>query len=604
MINLSIEGPGPDKLTISGGGNFTILQFQTAFPPTFPFPPGFTPNSLSITGLTLADGNANGGFGDGGAIDNTGALSLTNDVFSNNAAPAGIGGAIYSGGFDDSMNISNVLFSGNSVGQASDTFQFELGGAIFNTDGVANISASTFINNQAIGANAQGGAIQTSYGSTLNVTGCSFINNQAVGSQYGSGGAIFGDPAQINVASSKFINNLAEGDSQFQTTSGGAISMNAQNFENLEMPVTENITNSVFSGNKAIAEPGSGGTVQGGAVASDQGTLDLSGSTFLGNVAAAGSITTSFGGIASGGALYTVAESLEATSDTFQNNQALGGSSPVGVFFATGGAVEMFLANPTAPNPVSTISNSLFTGNLVAAGSGGGTFTLTGGGAIADLASPSVVNNTSFLGNQAIGSQGASGVAGTEADGGAIWLQGAVLTIQGGLIAGNTAQGGAGGDSPGGTGGAGGNGGGGGVASLAAASLTVSGTTFAGNSALGGSGGTGSTRGAGGSGFGGAIEVDPPSALTLTNSIVIGNLALGASGGGDGFGGGVYTLGTTTITDTLVTLNDASGGSGGGQGIGGGLYIAGGTTTLTGKTKVVFNFASTSSDDIYGPYAT
>ena len=97
FINLTIQGPGPDKLTISGGGNFTDIQFVSTFPPTDPAPPGFTPNSLSISGVTIANGNAAGGFGsfgDGGAIDSSGALTLSNDVVANNQAPDGIGGAI------------------------------------------------------------------------------------------------------------------------------------------------------------------------------------------------------------------------------------------------------------------------------------------------------------------------------------------------------------------------------------------------------------------------------------------------------------------------------------------------------------------------------
>ena len=191
FINLTIQGPGADKLTISGGGNFTDIQFHSAFPPSNPAPPGFTPNTLSISGVTIADGNAGGGFGsfgDGGAIDNNGALVLSNDVLENNQAPDGIGGAIYSCCGTDSMKIDHVLFSGNSVGSPSDTDGFQLGGAIFNVDGVATISASTFVNNQALGFSAQGGAIQTSYGSTLNITGSTFTNNQAIGSQYGAGG--------------------------------------------------------------------------------------------------------------------------------------------------------------------------------------------------------------------------------------------------------------------------------------------------------------------------------------------------------------------------------------------------------------------------------
>ena len=124
------------------------------------------------------------------------------------------------------MNINHVVFSGNSAGSVSDTQGFQLGGAIFNVDGVANITASTFVDNQAIGFNAQGGAIQTSNGSTLNITGSKFVNNQAVGSENGSGGAIFGDPAVININSSTFTDNLAEGDGS-TTISGGAIVMTA-----------------------------------------------------------------------------------------------------------------------------------------------------------------------------------------------------------------------------------------------------------------------------------------------------------------------------------------------------------------------------------------
>ncbi len=334
------------------------------------------------------------------------------------------------------------------------------------------------------------------------------MNNQAIGSQYGAGGAIFGDPALININSSQFINNLAEGDTPFQTTQGGAISMNATNFLNLTVPVTETITNSVFAGNQAIGQAGSGQTVQGGAIASSEGTLVVSGTTFTGNQAIGGSSSTGFGGITSGGALITTNEVLLATSDTFLNNKAVGGSSPIGVTFATGGAINMFLGNLGAPNPISSIADSLFAGNEVVAGAGGGSFALTGGGAIANTAAPVNVSNTSFIGNQALGSQGASGVAGTEADGGAIWAQGSTMNIQGGLIAGNRAAGGAGGDAPGGAGGAGGNGSGGGVASVFGSSLTISGTTIAGNSAIGGAGGNGSTRGAGGNGQGGGIEVD------------------------------------------------------------------------------------------------
>ena len=39
-------------------------------------------------------------------------------------------------------------------------------------------------------------------------------------------------------------------------------------------------------------------------------------------------------------------------------------------------------------------------------------------------------------------------------------------------------------------------------------------------------------------------------------------------------------------------------------GVGGGLYIASGVVTLSNNTKVVANYATTSNNNIYGPYTT
>ena len=71
-------------------------------------------------------------------------------------------------------------------------------------------------------------------------------------------------------------------------------------------------------------------------------------------------------------------------------------------------------------------------------------------------------------------------------------------------------------------------------------------------------------------------------------------------------------LGTTTasIDATLITFDAAMGGASGtggasGQGIGGGLYIdTGAGVTLSKSSKVIFNVASTSDDNIFGVYTT
>ena len=72
---LEIEGPGADRLTLSGNGTSGILQTQ----PT---------TNLSVTGVTLADGSTPSGGG--GAIGNNGGtVTVENVVFLRNSAFAG-----------------------------------------------------------------------------------------------------------------------------------------------------------------------------------------------------------------------------------------------------------------------------------------------------------------------------------------------------------------------------------------------------------------------------------------------------------------------------------------------------------------------------------
>lgn len=104
--SLTITGPGANLLTISGGGTTSIFETITA--------------SLTMSGLTLANGNGVGGGngGQGGAVEvNSGALATFDRmVFQNNSA-ALVGGAMlcYNGG----CRISNSTFTGNSAPGAS-----------------------------------------------------------------------------------------------------------------------------------------------------------------------------------------------------------------------------------------------------------------------------------------------------------------------------------------------------------------------------------------------------------------------------------------------------------------------------------------------------
>lgn len=87
--DLTISGPGADSLTVSGNNQSRVFQVDSGV-------------TAFISGMTITGGHAaNGGSitsapgGNGGAIYNLGALTLTGDVFTNNSA--GMGGTAGAG---------------------------------------------------------------------------------------------------------------------------------------------------------------------------------------------------------------------------------------------------------------------------------------------------------------------------------------------------------------------------------------------------------------------------------------------------------------------------------------------------------------------------
>src|SRR5262249_2540233 len=69
--DLKVNGPGADQLTVSGSNLSRVFQVEAG-------------ETVSISGLTIAGGNA--GDGSGGGIDNFGALTVSDCVFSGNSA--------------------------------------------------------------------------------------------------------------------------------------------------------------------------------------------------------------------------------------------------------------------------------------------------------------------------------------------------------------------------------------------------------------------------------------------------------------------------------------------------------------------------------------
>jgi hypothetical protein len=224
---LSIIGPGPGKLAISGAGQsqiFSMPQFAT----------------VSISGLAFENGYG----ADGGAISDSEddlsgylTLTLTNDAFTDNTAASpggvGLGGAVYfeADGVDlnTQLTIINSTFTANSAGGAGgdaaggsrgDGSGEGVGGAVYSGDGIMLVSGSTFADNTAGGAGGvgaysgygQGGAVAdmatVSNDIGLSVTNSTFVGNVAGGvagagtdSGVGQGGALYALQATPSLSS-------------------------------------------------------------------------------------------------------------------------------------------------------------------------------------------------------------------------------------------------------------------------------------------------------------------------------------------------------------------------------------------------------------------
>ena len=93
----TITGPKAG-VTVNGGGNSRVFLVDPKV-------------TASISGMTITGGNADGG--NGGGLDNSGTLTVSNSVFSSNSATDGGGLANELGG---TVTVSDTTFTGNSGG--------------------------------------------------------------------------------------------------------------------------------------------------------------------------------------------------------------------------------------------------------------------------------------------------------------------------------------------------------------------------------------------------------------------------------------------------------------------------------------------------------
>jgi len=189
--SITIQGAGADKTVIDGSFAYYIFNIKSDSVVTI--------KDISIINCKSIDG---------GAISNSGTLTLLNCTFENNRAITQ-GGAIYSAD-SATLVVKDSSFNNNTA---------KKGGAIITQKSDLKIDSSTFTNNCAIIDDytvAWGGAVYVGsyYKSIPSVINSKFINNSAISNyyrdwEYASGGSIYMQRCNLNNVT--FINSKTEG---------------------------------------------------------------------------------------------------------------------------------------------------------------------------------------------------------------------------------------------------------------------------------------------------------------------------------------------------------------------------------------------------------
>jgi len=247
--DVTISGPGAKNLAVDGNAQSRVFDVN----------PGKT---VTIDGLTVANGRANF-FGSGGGIYNdSAALTVTNCTFSGNSATNGGGGIGNSLG-GATLTVSNCTFSSNSAVHG--------GGAIGNL-GTLTVTSCTISSNSA---SFGGGIANRAYdqeAATATLSNCTISGNSA---SFGGGGVgnitDSGGSGTLTIANCTISGNLG-------SNGGGGISNLVQNAS----MATLTTTNSTISGNSAS---NGGGIYNEAFSANGEATLTTTNSTISGNSA-------------------------------------------------------------------------------------------------------------------------------------------------------------------------------------------------------------------------------------------------------------------------------------------------------------------------------
>ncbi|HJZ57454.1 MAG TPA: hypothetical protein VKE74_20970 [Gemmataceae bacterium] len=659
--DLAIDGPGANRLTVSGGGASRVFHVVGGADAAGAI-------TVTISGLTVANGRADRG----GGVRNEGFSDLTldrvtvSDSVAVGTSTAGArGGGVFSIGVGAGLTVRDCMIAGN-VADGRLNARSGMGGGIHVEGGALAVLGSTVADNQALGGTGgigQGGGVRTisatatiretvvarneavggageflggfgggvaAFGA-LTMTDCTVAQNRAVGGFNPDGYGFYGFAGGIDVFSTATITRCTIDGNEAVAGAGslGGLTGDGGGIR-VSFGASAVVADSRISNNKALG--GRGGNGQGGGILlAFGGTLDAVRCELIGNLARGGD-----GGIGqgTGGGLVLFLESSATLTDcTIAGNRAVGGDgghvsgSDQSVGPAFGGGVANTLDSRLEITRCTIRGNEAVGGsnvihdapNLPDAGSG------HGGGILALEGAQTVVRDSFIDHNRAVGGNNnrGSGVAGFVGSGvgGGIEnsIDGAVdgfgptrMTIVNCTIAYNEAAGGIG-NTGGGTLYVG-AGLGGGIANYLGATTEVTASRIEHNAAVGGRDNTiaggplAANLGAGGGVFnalGDFVLADaalPESVVRLTDDTVADNQARGGPTG-RGLGGGAYNDGSSSLTlrSTTVTRNHATG-VGAGQGVVVGVYNLG-SFDFDALTLIVANHASTTNYDVFDPFA-
>jgi fibronectin-binding autotransporter adhesin len=595
---VAIAGAGSGLVTLSGGGAVGVLTVQ----------PGVT---ATLTGLTITDGSAafggainNSGnltlnddtlsgntAGFGGALDNeaTGTLTVANSTFSNNTATQG-GGAVDNAGVKATLTNTTIannsapsgggIYSTSPLTLVNDTIAYN--NATVSGGGLDLTGGAVTLDNTIVALNTKGGTTASDISGTVAATGTHNIIDDA-----GSAGGLFNglnNPNQVGIAAG-LAAGLADNGGPTQTialvSGSAALNTGFASISGVTVPTTDQ-RGAFRNPNKLNA----GTTVDVGAYEASSSYLvttpndnTLSGTlraavawanTNPATSALSGPNTILFDpnvfGTPQTITLSTDLGTLELTNTTTPEliqgpGSALltiDGAGAVGLFSVESGVTATFAGMTIADGSAQSGGAILNQGKLTVANA---VFTNDGavfyGGAIDNLGGQLTVTGTTFKNNLATYGLGAAidnsgtAVVSNSTFTGGVAFEGGAIDNKKGSLTVTDSTF----DS---------NNGIQGGAIYNNASATITGSTFSNNSAF----------------QGGAIANDLIATMTLLDSTIANNFA-GQNGGGINQAG-TLTAFSTTIADNVV----ASGGSGGG------IDASSGTTTLY-NTLVALNTAGT-----------